>query len=65
MTRRQGNHPSKSSQIRDWNENVAPAIRVRTNCALAIDLFSKTLSVAGILLVASENLGPDIVTPWR
>jgi len=46
MTRRQGNHPSKSSQIRDWNENVAPAIRVRTNCALATDLFSKTLSVA-------------------
>jgi hypothetical protein len=66
MTRRQGNHPSKGSQIRDWNENVAPANQgPQTSSALATDLFSKTLSVAGILLVTSENLGPDIVTPWR
>ncbi|MHC2358466.1 hypothetical protein [Rhizobium leguminosarum] len=48
------------------NENVAPANQgPQTSSPLATDLFSKTLSVARILLVTSENLGPDIVTPWR
>ncbi|MGO6704989.1 hypothetical protein ACCS33_37400, partial [Rhizobium ruizarguesonis] len=38
----------------------------QTSSALANRFCSaKTLSVAGILLVSSENLGPDIVTPCR